>query len=654
MAPRIAIASTILIAAIAQPSFADEKDQVQAAIKAGQKFLIASQRGGGPGNQAVPALATGHVVGSACLTGLALIESGLPADDPVIVNIARGVRQVLMSINSTYEISLMVMFLDRVGQKADQPLIQFLTLRLMFGQGTDGAWSYTCNLTLNPVEERALFAELTKDAKLVTPDTSKTPKTPKKEIKPRDDDLDGPRTPKKDKPETKPETKPEAPKEDPKPKLHPALEPFEQALRRGARSGGFGVIAGGDHSNTQFATVGLWCGRRHGVDVSDALVALDKHYRGLQGGDGGWSYSTVTGGSSSPAMTCAGLMGLAMGFGAKNLDSKAGRRADPDEIAKDKAVEAGLKYVGDFIAAAGALRGPGGPGFQANELTSNLYFMWSLERVGMVYGLTTIGKVDWYDWGSKVLVASQQRDGSWRSDGFHSGSAENSTAFALLFLTKANLAEDLASSLKGKVKDPGSSRLRSPGDLNKLLEGAGKPSTGPSKDPGTTARPKGENPSTAETDKGGKLAAALIAAEAAERAELLKQYRDTKGGEYTDALARAAAKMTGEAQTQTREALATRLTRMTSTTLNDLMRDRDRELRRGAALAAAAKGKERFSEFSASLIRLVADDEAMVSQAARATLKSLTGQDFGPESGAGPADRGKALVAWRNWLEKNQ
>jgi len=603
---------------------------------------------GGPGFPAA-GMHIGVGRGGDWLTGLALIESGLPADDPVIANLARNARQSLMSANGTYEISLLIMFLDRVGQKADQPLIQFLTLRLMSGQSNEGAWGYTCNLALNAVEERVLFAELTKDAKLITPENKQ--KTPKKDIKPRDDELDSPKTPKKD----KPDTKPEPPKEDPKPKLHPALEAFAQTIRRGG-GGAFGMQLGGDHSNTQFATVGLWCGRRHGVDVSDALVALDKHYRACQGGDGGWSYSTIAvggGGASSPSMTCAGLMGLAMGFGAKNLDDKVGRRADPDEIAKDKSVEAGLKYIGDFIAAAGAQRAPGVGAFEPNALSADLYFMWSLERVGMVYGLKTIGKVDWYEWGSDILVAKQQRDGSWLSNGFHGGTQENSTAFALLFLTKANLAEDLSGKLKGKVKDPGSSRLRSPGDLNKLLEGAGKGSTGP-KDPGTTTARKGDNPTIAENDKGGKLAAALVAAEGAERTELLKKYQDTKGGEYTDALARAASKLSGEAQTQAREALTRRLTRMTAVTLTDLMRDRDRELRRAAALAVAAKGKDRLSEFAPSLIRLVADDEAIVAQAARATLKSLTGQDFGPEAGASPADRGKALVAWRNWWDKQK
>ena len=34
----------------------------------------------------------------------------------------------------------------------------------------------------------------------------------------------------------------------------------------------------------------------------------------------------------------------------------------------------------------------------------------------MVYGLTTIGKVEWYEWGSKILVRTQNRDGSWATN----------------------------------------------------------------------------------------------------------------------------------------------------------------------------------------------------------------------------------------------
>jgi hypothetical protein len=648
MARRFAIASAALFVLAAGVQAADHEKAVQQAIKNGQAYLKAVQRGGGFGNQPGVGIVGvgGNGQGGSWLTGLALIESGVPVNDPVVAALAKACRQNALASIGTYEVSLMIMFLDRVGAKEDQGLIQYLTLRLMVGQGSDGTWSYTCGTQLDPVEMRALYAELVKEVKMATPDS---PKQPKKESKPREDlDFDKPPA-KKDKPEAKKDK--DEPKPDSKPRLHPALEKFVKEARAGSAGLPFGIS--GDHSNTQFATVGLWCGRRHGVDVSESLARLDKHYRDCQAGDGGWAYTAASGGSS-PAMTCAGLMGLAMGFGAKNLDSKDGRRADPDAIAGDKNVLDGLKYIGNFLQAAANERLPGAGGFAANGLSNNLYFMWSLERVGMVYGLTTIGKVDWYDWGSKCLVASQQRDGSWPTDGFHSGSPENATAFALLFLCKANLAEDLTTSLKNKVKDPGTSTLKS-GDLGKLLEGAGKPSSGPRKDVGTT-RPKDDGTTyIGKNDQAGRMAAALVKATGAEREALITKYRDTVGGEHTDALARAASKLTGSELTQVRDALAQRLTRMKATTLNDLMKnDPDRELRRAAALAAGSKGKEKFPEYADALIKLIADDEPVVVQAARASLKALTDKDFGPEAGTSGDERRKAYAAWKSWWDSQR
>jgi hypothetical protein len=638
MAPRFAIVSVLAISLTGVIQAGDNDKEILAAIKAGQKFLL-SNPGGNQGIAGAFADIGGNGRGTSCLTGLALIESGLDATDKKVAALARDVRQSALATNKTYEISLTLMFLDRLGSIHDEGLIQFLTLRLMSGQTKEGGWSYQCDgLQLDPVEARQLAAELLKEGRLSTPEA---PKSPDKKAKPREDIDLGPKAPKKKDPA-------EAPKESPKPeeksKLHPALEKIAKAIKNGARRGSaLGFDTGCDHSNTQFATVGLWCGRRHGVDVSDVLADLDQHYRKCQNTDGGWTYSSA-GGGSSPAMTCAGLMGLAMGFAGKDGSKK----PDPDEFAGDKAVNDGLKNLGSTLA--GAANQPATPGaFSVNSMGDNMYFMWSLERVGMAYGLKTIGNVDWYEWGSKHLLKTQDRKtGAWMGDGSHGINQEQATAFAILFLSRANLAEDLATSLKGKVKDPGTSRLR-PGNIP---DGSAKP-TPKTGDVGTT-RPKVDNPPAAELDKVGKLAAAIVAAEAAQRAELIAQYRDTKGGEFTDALARAAAKLDGEALTQVRDALAQRLTRMKIDTLNEMMRDRNREIRRAAALAVASKGKEKLPEFAPVLVRLIADDESIVVQAARASLKSLSSQDFGPEPGANAADRGKAVVAWRTWWEKQK
>src|SRR5205823_11670450 len=86
------------------------------------------------------------------------------------------------------------------------------------------------------------------------------------------------------------------------------------------------------------------------------------------------------------------------------------------------------------------------------------YFLWSVERVAVAYGLKTIGNRDWYEWGSKYLLDNQGKDGGWV--GRYEGGVD--TCFALLFLRRANLAVDLSARLKG-VKDPGERNLRAGG-----------------------------------------------------------------------------------------------------------------------------------------------------------------------------------------------
>ncbi len=204
----------------------DNDAAILQAIKYGQEYLKQSQQKGGGGG--IPAASIvgigGNGRGTGCLTGLALIESGLDASDKTVAALARDARNSALATTATYEISLTIMFLDRLGLKDDEGLIQFLTLRLMSGQTPDGGWTYTCGLKLNPVEERQLAAELLRQPKLVTPDTPITPK--KKGPRPREDIDVGPKKPKKDKP-----TK-TSPKPDSKSKLHPALEKYAEAIKK--------------------------------------------------------------------------------------------------------------------------------------------------------------------------------------------------------------------------------------------------------------------------------------------------------------------------------------------------------------------------------------------------------------------------------------
>src|SRR5262249_58803378 len=77
------------------------------------------------------------------------------------------------------------------------------------------------------------------------------------------------------------------------------------------------------------------------------------------------------------------------------------------------------------------------------------YYLWSLERVAVAYGLESIGGKDWYGWGAHIIVGNQHPDGSWSAK-YPEGGVD--TSFALLFLVRANLATDLTDLIKGKAE----------------------------------------------------------------------------------------------------------------------------------------------------------------------------------------------------------
>src|SRR5439155_27236131 len=65
----------------------------------------------------------------------------------------------------------------------------------------------------------------------------------------------------------------------------------------------------GDLSLTQFATLGLWVGRKHKVPVDRSVLMTEARVRASQASDGGWSYNgAMLGGmgmGTSDSMTCS-------------------------------------------------------------------------------------------------------------------------------------------------------------------------------------------------------------------------------------------------------------------------------------------------------------------------------------------------------------
>jgi hypothetical protein len=653
---RIAIALTlcVLTASLATaPSAraADEK-QIKQMIQRGVVHLkkLQAQNGAWDFTQS----------GMTSLAALALLECGVPANDASIQGAATYVRRAAVAEEQTYSLALAILFLDRLGEEPDVALIEAMAARLLAGQFGDGGWTYRSGSNIVAGQQDRLAGALRTGGKG----------------------------------ERSAPTATERRKGD---SLSKAARGEIDSIVRGQPVGGQAAVAipqgvRSDNSNTQFAILGLWTARRYGVPVDDALAKIEARFRGSQALDGGWGYEienlTDAKGApiqpmfSSPTMTCAGLLGLAMvhaaaGDRAKSgeggRENPAGRGAEPaKDITKDATVARALRGLGTALVAppppppggarpGGALppQGAGGPNRGGPNLQRRMfpaqnarlyYFLWSVERVAVAYGLERLGNRDWYKYGADILRANQEADGSWQ--GAH-GSYGADTCFALLFLSRADLAKDLSTSLRGKIKD--SVELRAGVGLKG--RDSVKPIRSPFENPpGNEHESSEKRPSTSEpqappvsNDAGSKVArlsAELVNPPAGTWNKALQKVRDGKGAEYTQALAHAIASLDGDHKKQARQALAERLSNLKPISLLAYMEDEDAELRRAAALACAMK--EDLSTVG-KLIDLLADRERAVERAAYAALKVMTKQDFGPGTDATAAEKAEAIKEWKAW-----
>ncbi|MCI0458718.1 MAG: hypothetical protein L0Z62_17305 [Gemmataceae bacterium] len=376
----------------------EEQKKVEAAVKKGSDWLRKRQLGDGtwPG---------GHKLGLACLCALTLVEAGAAPADPAVQKTAAYVRDIAEKYqhsHDTYEISLAILFLDKLNDPDDRKLIQRLTLRLVAAQLPQGGWHYAAP-RLSDAEAEDLFGIL-KELKTRTPEELlRDPKGGGMGLRGRFRGL--------------------------------------AILQRAPQGQGLPFWRqGGDNSNTQFATLALLAARRHEIPLEPTLSLLAKRFRNSQNPNGSWDYA---GGFNPvkeyPTMTCAGLLGLAVSF---DVDKE--HRAKGIRPTEDPAVQKALKHLAQTIGEPG--RGKPQPAY--------LYYLWSLERVGVLYQLKTLEDRKWYEWGVEILHTYQRPDGSWMHGGL-AAMETSDTCFAILFLQRANLAQDLTDKLEELNALPG-------------------------------------------------------------------------------------------------------------------------------------------------------------------------------------------------------
>ncbi len=308
-----------------------------------------------------------HDLGITALAGLALLENGVDPSDKAIGKATEVVRTLAARSDQTYDLALAILFLSRVQPGSRGPHDDLIQRLGRRLAGGGAAGVWDYNVPLENDESTTGRGE------------ERPPTSAKK--------------------------------------------------RLNSRSRPRARINNGDNSNTQFALLGIWAAGRHGFDSNDTLEAIDGHFRGSQNFPGRWGYKPGMAGTN--AMTCAGLMGLAIAAARPKQAERLSARARGAALAADPVFASALRCVAE----------------DAREISeeSEIYYLWSLERVCVALGLRQIDGFDWYSAGGRVLLGSQRADGSWPDQRW--GSLPN-TCLALLFLRKANLAFELDRVLK--------------------------------------------------------------------------------------------------------------------------------------------------------------------------------------------------------------
>jgi hypothetical protein len=364
-----------------KPLTKEEQDKVDKAIDKGVAYLKRIQREKGDWPLYFKG---GYALGQSLLPAYALLESGVPANDPAIKKATEYIRPRVLKLDRTYEVALAILFLDRLGDPNDKPLIRSLGMRLIAGQHVTGGWNYRCP-TLGKEQEDSLCKALAGLSKRLEAGEKLGAKL-----------LRGLGVPSsmRNLPVFRSFSDPGSlPWEDP-----PPSEATEHKM----------LLTGTtDNSNTQFAMLGLWAAQRYDVPAGPTFYLMVERFERTEQINGWWSYRFIeeqsTPASRRPSMICAGLIGLAIGRGLKSpaLDA-AGRGAADLRVLKGLAALS--QDIGDIYRGLEGVAAPRGA-----------YYLWSVERVATLFDLPTLGGKDWYRWGAGFLSTSQNTGGWWQA-----------------------------------------------------------------------------------------------------------------------------------------------------------------------------------------------------------------------------------------------
>jgi hypothetical protein len=322
-----------------------------------------------------------------------LVHADVSTRDPVYQTLLQ--RMLAAKLERTYKVALQAMILEEVDRVAHQARIWQCGQFLIDNQCANGQWSYG--------EESLAVQNLPTAAKTV--DIATAPVSGVRDFSAA------------------------APGKRQKPKVVRKLA--VQKTKSGPSSG--------DNSNSQYAALGLracfeagikfpretlaltrkwWLECQHGAD-KDKKVATGK----LAADPRGWCYDVKDGHPAYGSMTAGAVASVAILDYLLEIDWK-----------KDPSVSSGLAWLTQHFSVTENV----GPPQERPAGTAEFYYyyLYGLERAGILAGTETLGAHPWYIEGAKVLVEAQAQDGSWQHGGEWNKPVWN-TCFAILFLKRA-------------------------------------------------------------------------------------------------------------------------------------------------------------------------------------------------------------------------
>jgi hypothetical protein len=323
-----------------------------------------------------------------------LVHANVPQTDPLFQKLLKDM--LASELTSTYRTSLQAMILEEIDRVKYQERIWQCAQALVDNQCRNGQWSYWNNA---PKQNLRLS-----DVPTLAP--------PKKEVATTGGAKSSP-----------------VPDRRPKPAVRARI-PVKKMSD--------GPLTG-DNSNSQYAALGLRAchdagimipkeilerGKKWWVDCQKAPADKNEAYPAR-----GWCYGKDHPCVPHGAMTAGAVGSLVI------YDYLLGEK---ESWKKDPTVQSGLAWMAKNFSVD---KHPGPP--NCNQ-SSHYYYLYALERMGILYGTEFVGRHPWYPEGVQFLLGAQKADGSWLEG--EKWWPVWDTCFAILFLRRATRPlQDVAS-----------------------------------------------------------------------------------------------------------------------------------------------------------------------------------------------------------------